>query len=286
LRIDGKTELVGIVGYPIEYTLSPAIHNAAFHVLEMNWLYIPLRVPPGKVESAFRGMKAMGFRGANVTIPHKMESASFVDELKGDASLLGAVNTISFVDGILVGHNTDAEGFADFLKDTGIEVRQASVFIIGAGGASRAVALALVREGASRIFIMNRTPGKAHELRELLKRVNPASEILVRTLDFEGASIARECDLIVNCTPLANEKREELPLNYDSLHSRQWIVDLKYSKPASAFLREADKRGTRTANGEGMLLSQAAASFKVWTGRDAPKKEMREALNSALSHGC
>src|SRR4030042_2079651 len=143
MYINGKTELVGIIGYPIDYTLSPAIHNAAFRAMQMNWLYVPLRVPPGKIKRALEGLRALGCKGANVTIPHKVESASCVDEVRGDADFLGAINTVSVQDGRLVGDNTDTEGFADFLDETGIKVQGASVLLFGAGGASRAVGLVL-----------------------------------------------------------------------------------------------------------------------------------------------
>jgi shikimate dehydrogenase len=279
MYVNGTTELVGIIGYPIDYTLSPTIHNAAFRAMQMNWLYIPLRVPPGRAREALGGLRALGFKGANVTIPHKVESANYVDEMEGDAALLGAINTISLRDGLLVGHNTDTEGFAEFLSEMGIKVRGASTLLIGAGGASRAVGLVMAREGASRIFVMNRTPEKTRELMELLKRRNFASEIFERTFDFHGADVIRECEVIVNCTPLANQSKEELPLDYDCFGEGQWVLDLNYSKSISAFLEEASRRGARTANGEGMLLNQAAASFRIWTGRNPPKQEMKKALS-------
>jgi shikimate dehydrogenase len=283
MNVNGVTELVGIIGYPIDYTMSPAIHNAAFRALEMNWLYVPLRVPPGQAGEAVKGLRALGFRGANVTIPHKVEVARCVDELKGDAALLQAVNTVVVRDGALIGHNTDTEGFAGLLHQAGIALKGSTVLIIGAGGACRAVGLVAAREGAGRIYIMNRTSRKAGELVELLKGANPASEIFERTFDFEGASVAADCDVIINGTPLAERDERQLPLDYECLTSRQWVLDLKYGESGSAFLEAAAGRGARTADGAGMLLAQAAASFRIWTGRNPPRAVMREALNRALS---
>lgn len=283
MHIDGETELVGIIGYPISYTLSPVIHNAAFCDMKMNWLYVPLRVPPGEAGLAVSGLRALGFKGANVTIPHKVESARFLEETKGDAGILGAVNTVVRKNGRLVGYNTDAEGFAAFLGELGVRVRGASAMLIGAGGASRAVALAMAREGASKIFIMNRTPGKAEDFAALLKRAAYSSEISERTFDYRGARVMRECGVIVNCTPLAGEDKGELPLDYSEFREGQWALDLNYSRPVSAFMKGASSRGARTANGEGMLIHQAAASFRLWTGKNPPIKVMREAFGRATA---
>ncbi len=283
MLIDGNTELVGIIGYPIGYTLSPAMHNAAFRARGMNWLYVPLRVPPGKLGQALAGLRALGFRGANITIPHKLEAAGLLDALRGESGLLRAVNTVIVEDGGMIGCNTDVEGFFRFLEEEGIDARGSSCLLIGAGGASRAVALALAGSGAAVLHVMNRTPRKAEELRELLKRASPMSEISIRTFDREGARVLGECDIIVNCTPLAEDDAAELPLDYGLFASGQMAVDLKYSRRRSAFLEEARSRGARTANGEGMLVHQAAASFRLWTGENPPLEEMRAALRNAAA---
>lgn len=282
MHIDGKTEVVGIIGYPIDYTLSPAIHNAAFRSLGMNWLYIPLRVVPGEVEGALKGLRALGLRGANVTIPHKTTTTNFLDELRGDAKLLKTVNTISREGGELVGYNTDSEGFEAFLKESNIDVKGRSATIIGAGGAARAVALALSRLGVARMFVMNRTAERTAELKALLKRAISYSEIFERTFDYEGATVIKESSLIVNCTPRGNTAEDLPPLDLEDFQPGQWVVDLKYGEPG-AFLNEASARGARTANGEGMLLHQAAASFRIWTGRDAPLQVMLEAMQAMTS---
>jgi shikimate dehydrogenase len=283
MRISGETQIVGIVGHSIDYTLSPAIHNAAFNSLEMNWLYVPLRVSPGGLKHAMLGLRALGFKGCNVTIPHKVETAGYMDELRGPAAVLASVNTVVCSDSLLIGYNTDVEGFRSFLGEAGARSSGASVLLIGAGGASRAVALALAEEGAARIFVMNRSQENALELADLLKRVTPATEISLRTFDFEGSRVLGECEMVINCTPLTGSEGSELPLDYEDFNADKWAIDLKYSARGTAFMKEASARGARTADGEGMLLHQAAASFSLWTGREAPLPEMREAYRGEIS---
>lgn len=282
LEIDGHTTLVGLIGHDFHYTLSPAIHNAAFRELGMNWVYVPLPVRPGALVDALRGLKAMGFRGANVTIPHKIEAAMVVDELCGDARLLGAVNTLVVEDDGLRGYNTDVEGFRLFLEEKGILVRGSAALVLGAGGAARAVALALAREGLARLHILNRTVARAVELQELLKGVFPSTEISVGKLDPEGSGVLWECDLAVNCTPLGRAKGEDLPVDYGAFRRGKWAVDLAYGAERSQFLARAEERGAQVADGEGMLIHQAAASFRLWTGRPAPLEAMRSAYRRAI----
>lgn len=279
MEIDGNTQLVGIVGHGIHYTLSPALHNAAFRALRLNWVYVPLRVVPGGVRAALRGLPALDFRGANVTVPHKVEAARLSDELRGDAEVLGAVNTLVVEEGRLVGYNTDPVGFLGLLREVGAKVAGRTVALIGAGGAARAVALAVMREGACTVCVLNRTESRALELRERLKGVDASTEIRVEKLDEEGVKILRECHLVVNCTPLSGE--EELPIDYSDLDGGKWVIDLKYGG-GSSFLRRAAERGARVADGGEMLIHQAAASFTLWTGVDAPLGTMREAYYEAV----
>ncbi|MBN2027760.1 MAG: shikimate dehydrogenase [Actinobacteria bacterium] len=275
--------MIGIVGHGIDYTLSPAIHNAALKSLDMNWLYLPLRVSPGELEHAVRGLRALGFKGFNVTIPHKVEMAGYMNELRGAAATLASVNTVVCTGGRMLGYNTDVEGFNAFLREAGVKPAESSVLLVGAGGAARAVALALAEEGAARIFVMNRSRERALELAALLKRATPATEISLRKFDREGSRILRECSLVVNCTPLASRDESELPLDYGDFTADKWAIDLKYATRGTAFMGAASARGAKTADGEGMLLHQAAASFALWTGREAPLHEMREAYRIDVS---
>ncbi len=279
MEINGSTELTGILGYEIPYTLSPALHNSAFRYYGMNWVYLPLRVAPQGISAAISGLKALGFRGFNVTIPHKLQVVGLVDRLEGDAEAMGAVNTVVIEGGTLVGHNTDAEGFSAFMRELEIAVEGEAVMIIGAGGAARAVALAVARGGASRIMVANRTVDKAESLAEALKKVIPATEISVKSFDREGMREVGECSLVVNCTPLTGEG--DLPLDMEEISPHAWAVDLKYGREKTAFLREAGKKGARIADGAGMLLHQAGISFRLWTGMEPPLARMRSAIEEA-----
>lgn len=281
-RVDGETRLVGLIGYDIAYTLSPTIHNAAFRARGMNWIYLPLRVPPGEAEAAVRGLRAMGFRGANVTVPHKLEAARHADELMGDAALLGAVNTLLVEGERVFGYNTDVEGFQAFMDDEGIRVKGRCAVIIGAGGAARAVALALARAGASPIIIVNRTEERAHDMAGMLKREFPSTEIWVESTDDASSEPGFSAAMVVNCTPADMGKGRLFALPLAGLEEGGWAVDLKYGARSSAFLREASRRGARTADGGGMLVRQAAASFRIWTGEEAPVAEMRAAYDRAM----
>lgn len=278
MKVDGRTSLTGLLGYPIGYTLSPALHNAAFKALGINWLYIPLRVKPGDLEKALTGMKALDFAGGNVTIPHKEKAASLLDRLEGDSRILGAVNTLVRRNDEWVGYNTDGEGFRAFLEEAGWEVRDSSVFLIGAGGAARAVALTLVRLGARKILVMNRTARRGEELAAWLKRHSTMTEIEERAYGLEGSRSMGECEMVINCTPLGRHDIGELPVDYDRLGRGKLVVDLNYDPPRTAFLEEAARRGAATANGGGMLLYQAAESFRLWTGMEPPLREMRAVL--------
>ncbi len=282
-QVDGRTQLVGLIGYGIEGTLSPAMHNAAFHALNLNWIYVPLRVKPGLVAQALQGLLALDFRGANVTVPHKLETAKLVGELKGDAAATGAVNTLVREGEGFSGHNTDVHGFEMLIAERGIEVSGKVACLIGAGGAALAVGLVMARKGAARIYVLNRTPSRAEDLRERLKSSGTSTDIRVEELGPEGARVLKECDLVVNCTPLGAVDRDELPLRYESFREGMWAVDLKYGSTPTAFLREAAARGAVTADGRLMLLHQAAASFRLWTGIPAPLEVMREALREALT---
>ncbi len=280
--MDGRTQLVGLIGYGIDYTLSPAMHNAAFRARGMNWIYVPLRVPPGELTDAVKGLRAMGFRGANVTVPHKLEAARLADELRGDASLLGAVNNLLVEGERLLGYNTDAEGFQSFMEEEGIEAEGQPVLIVGAGGAARAVALAVARKGASHIFIVNRTEERAREAAGLLKRGITSTEIRVERPGREAGEILRRSRLVVNCTPVDAFDEGMLPHPLDGLREGGWAVDLKYGPRESPLLRQAAGWGARIADGSGMLIHQAAASFRVWTGEEPPLAEMRDAYLRAL----
>ncbi len=274
--IGGATRKTGIIGWPVEHSLSPAIHNAAFEVLGLDWVYVPLAVPPGMVPQAIAGLPALGFTGANVTMPHKTEVAGLMHSLSDDARRLQAVNTI-VVDGErLEGHNTDAPGFERFLRqDAGFDPEGKTALILGAGGAARASALALARAALAGLTVAARDPGKAEGMASALEGLGTA--LAVVPLDVAGD---HPSDLIVNATPVGSQGDvlASLPLEGASVY-----VDLLYHPAVTPMQLAARRAGVRAFGGMGLLLHQAALSFELWTGRVAPLEVMSAAAVSSLS---
>ncbi len=274
VRVD--TRLVGVMGWPVAHSLSPAIHNAAFRALGLSWVYVPLPVPPGEVRAALEGLRALGFAGANVTMPHKTEVAGLLGELSEDARRLQAVNTLVVRAEGLAGHNTDAPGFERFLRrDAGFDPDGRSALVYGAGGAARACALALARGGLASLTVAVREPARAEAVREVLRDLSTRIEVV----ELAGAT-GLHPDLLVNATPLG-ARAEELPL--PSIHPELVIVDLLYHPAVTPLLREAREAGATAFGGLGLLLHQAALSFELWTGRAPPLEVMSAAALAELS---
>jgi shikimate dehydrogenase len=206
--VGGTTRLLGVIGWPVEHSLSPAIHNAAFRSLAMDRIYVPLPVEPDDLPRAVEGLRALGFDGANVTMPHKAQSADLADELSDDSRVLHAVNTFVIRDGTVRGENTDVLGFDRFIRqDAAFDPTGCDALILGAGGAARAVALALSRGGAARVVIAVRDVTRANPMIKLLKRVGVQHEVVT----FEDVA-DRSTDLVVNATPVGSDARSIPPL--------------------------------------------------------------------------
>jgi shikimate dehydrogenase len=267
---------VGIIGWPVAHSLSPAIHNAAFAALEMEWVYLPLPVRPGEVPGALQGLIALGFAGANVTMPHKTVAAERSHSLSDDARRLQAVNTLVVEGDELHGHNTDAPGFDRFLRrDAGFEPRGCSALVFGAGGAARAVALALAREGLDRLTLAVRDPAAAVGVERALDGL--ATEL--RVVPFDGAAGLRP-DLVVNATPVG-ARGETLPA--PALGPGQLVIDLLYQPAQTPLQRRAREAGAAAFGGLGLLLHQAALSFELWTGAVPPLAVMSAAALAELA---
>ena len=275
-RIRGSTRKIGVMGWPVEHSLSPVIHNAAFVASGMDWVYVPLPVAPAQLPSALEGLGALGFAGANVTMPHKTRVAELIDDLSADAGLLRAVNTIVVGADGLSGHNSDALGFERFLReDAGFDPGGRTALLFGAGGGARACALALARGGLASLAVAVREPSRADDLRSTLED----SDTVVRVVAFEEASTV-EADLIVNATPLGVHG-ESLPL--PPLVSGVVAVDLLYRPNATPFQSAVREAGGGAFGGLGLLLQQAAISFEIWTGRAAPLPVMSAAALGELA---
>ena len=277
--IGGATHVTGIVGWPVEHSLSPAIHNAAFAAAGLDWAYVPLPVPPEGLPEALTGLAPLGFRGVNVTMPHKTEAADLLEELSEDAQLLRAVNTIVVRGGALEGHNTDALGFGRFLRrDAGFDPAGAEALIYGAGGAARACALALARAGVGRITVAARDEARAAPLASIVQSVGVPLAV-VRPADVEG-SVA---DLVVNATPVGAPGEEPAHPALPRLGPGVLVVDLLYDPPSTDLQRRAREAGATAVGGLGHLLEQAALSFELWTGTPAPLDVMSAAALALLA---
>jgi len=281
--INGHTQLVGLFGWPVEHSISPPMHNAAFRALGLPWCYLPFAVRPDAIATALAGARALGLRGLNATVPHKQALLSLVDELTPAARAIRAVNTILFESGRTLGDNTDAQGFVRALHDEGMDPRGAHALVLGAGGAARAVCYALAESGAS-IAVLNRTPERARSLVAELALQVRASRLSAGPLDAAAVSAGPSPDLVVNATnvgmwPQVNTSPwpDDAPFPPHAL-----AYDLIYNPCETRLMATARAAGARAANGLRMLVHQGAASFALWTGIEPPIEIMLGACEHAL----
>ena len=285
LKITGKTSVCGVIGDPVEHTVSPAMHNAAFSELGLDFIYLPFKVAGPDLANAVRGMRALNIRGLNITIPHKVKVLPLLDEIDPQARTIGAVNTVVNNKGLLKGYNTDAEGFMRALKECGIEVKGRTAVILGAGGAARAVCFALASEGAA-LIILNRTLHSGLELAGDIARAagHPAEALALNARNL--ATALEKGHILVNTTSVGmSPEPSQTLIKSDLLKPRHTIVDIIYNPVKTRLLQEAEKAGASTVNGLDMLVWQGALAFEIWTGQKAPIEVMRkEALRALNGH--
>jgi len=283
-ELTGRTQVVGVIGWPIEHSVSPPMHNAAFRALGLDWCYVPLPVAPNALADAVRGLRALGLRGINVTVPHKQRLLELVDEISPAARAIGAVNTVVVRDGVLFGHNTDAAGFIRALREAGMEPEGRRVLVLGAGGAARAVVYALAGL-AEEVTILNRTPDRAERLAADLMALGGRARLRAGPLTVERVrSAAPDVELVVNTTSVGMWPRtdatpwpEAVPFPVGA-----WAYDLVYNPRETLFLRRARAAGCLGADGLMMLVHQGAEAFTMWTGVEAPVDVMFRACVRAL----
>ncbi len=276
--VSARTKLLGIIGHPVGHSLSPRMHNAAFAADGVDYVYVAMDVVPDRLPAAVGGLAALGFVGFNVTMPHKKAILPLLDELDKTARLSGAVNTVVAGEDRLRGLNTDGSGFVEACGEAGVSLARRRVLILGTGGAAAAIAVAVLGEGASRLYIVNRTIERAEELRAKLSEVAREVEILVGP--FDGVDkVAAEAEVLINATYLGMKKRDPLPLPAESLSAEKVVCDAVYLAGAeTALIRRAREAGTRTVSGERMLLYQGVQAQRIWTGREPNVKAMSDAL--------
>lgn len=279
--ISGHTKLVCIIGHPIQGSLSPTMHNAAFASHNLDWAYVAFDVTPGGLGRAVEGARALGIAGLNVTMPHKTSVIDYLDIVSEEASGAGSVNTIVNNQGKLEGYSTDGEGFIRSLADNGEEVAGSSVFLLGAGGAGRAIAYALAGKGAARIALFDTDTSAAERTAGAISSSGAKTETEIIPGKSEAAPALADAGLVINATPLGKTHTDELTFLVDGLTAKHFVADLSTVPPLSALLVAAQKRGCKVMGGLEMLVHQGALSYKLWTGREAPLNVMRRSVGLA-----
>jgi len=281
IKINSHTQIYGIIGYPVRHSFSPYMHNAAFQKAKLNAVYLAFEVSPENLRDALLGMKVLGISGVNVTVPHKEACIPFLDEIYPTAKLIGAVNTIHLKDGKLIGYNTDGKGFIRALEVIlKLKPKGKRFFILGAGGAARAIGFSLVQEGAKEVVFYDIVRSKAENLVIALRSNFPNAKIdLMPSLPN---SPLKEFDCLVNATPIGMKKEDPIVIDPKLFHPKLFVCDLVYNPPQTKLLKAARSKHLKVMNGLGMLLYQGVLSWEIWTGKKAPISTMREALEKAV----
>ena len=285
MRINSETRLYALIGDPVEHSFSPLMHNAAFQILGLNRVYLALQVKPRDLKQAVEGIRSLGIRGFNVTIPHKVSIMKHLDEVDSKAADIGAVNTVLNRNGKLTGYNTDGAGAVAALKGENVDPVGKKVVLLGAGGAARALSF-YIAPYARRLVILNRTESKAAFLAEAVKE---RLKIDVSCGGLTSGNLSREladADILINATSAGMYPNVEETLVDRSLIRPDMIVlDIVYNPPETRLLREARAAGAKGVNGIMMLVHQGALSFEIWISEKPPIEVMLEAVEKALRRG-
>ena len=281
MNIKGSTNIVGLIGHPVEHSFSPPMHNAAFDALGLNYAYVAFDVNPNDLKSAIEGAASLNINGFNVTIPHKIEVIRHLDELDEVAGLIGAVNTIDFKN--LKGYNTDGIGAIKAIEEV-TQVKDKNVVVAGAGGASRAISFYLAKFGAASITILNRNVEKAQSLARDVSKSDLIDEVKSDSISQISSHLSN-ADILVDTTPLGMDPHidDEPIAKADAMHEDLVVFDAVYNPNETVLIKEAIKAGAKPVYGIKMLLYQGAESFEIWTGKKAPIDVMEKALRKTLN---
>jgi shikimate dehydrogenase len=281
MDINAHTQFCGVIGNPVEHSLSPAIHNAAFQKLGLNFVYLAFRVKA--IGDAIKGLRSLGnFRGASVTIPHKVASVPFLDSVETIARHIGAINTIVAADGVLTGYNTDATGALRALREGGVTLKGRQVLVLGSGGAARAIAFALGREaGINRLTILGIDD---RERTDLARDLQSKTGMVVQESSLDESTLQQflpNAHVLIHCTPIGMSPNvQETSVPAVLLHAGLTVMDIVYNPRDTQLLKDAKAAGCRTIPGFEMFLHQAVAQFELWTNQIAPVDVMRSVLES------
>jgi shikimate dehydrogenase len=282
MAISGKTQVCGVIGDPIAHTLSPAMHNAAFKHLKLDFVFLAFKVTAADLENAMHGMRGLGIRGLNITMPHKTAIIRYLANLDSNVEFLGSANTILNDAGKLFGFNTDGSGALHALRESGVNPEGKNVLLLGAGGAAKAIAYSLAQD-AGALCILNRVPEKAAVLADALNRVL-GKEVVGGALSPSAVQKnLQDADILVNATSVGMHPHVD-----QSLVAPQWlkpdlaVMDIVYNPVETKLAKVAKAAGAHVISGVEMLLYQGAVSFQIWTGHAAPIEVMRAAALKQL----
>lgn len=284
-RITGHTELIGLMAYPIRHSSSPAMHNAAFAKLGLDYAYLAFEVDNDSLEGAVQGIRSLKLVGSNVSMPNKTVVHKYLDKLSPAAEMCGAVNTIVNEDGVLTGHITDGTGYMMSLKDNGVDVIGKKMTIVGAGGAATAIEIQAALDGVAEISIFNRKDEFWANAEETVRKINEKTNCKAQLFDLADLDKLKEeiasSYLFTNATGMGMKPLEGQTYIPDKSFLRPDIIvsDVVYYPRETELLRMAKEVGCKTMNGLGMMLFQGAAAFKMWTGEDMPIEYMKEKLD-------
>ena len=282
MAVNYKAELVGVLGYPVAENPTCVMQEAAFAALGLNWRYLTMEVKPENLADAMRGVRALGMRGINLTIPHKVTVMSLLDEIAPDAKVIGAVNTVYREGDRLIGANTDGKGFLRGLREAQIDPQGKRVAVLGAGGAARAITFELAFAGARELIVINRSEERGRQLAAALRKDTSAA---VQFVPWSSTYVALpEIDILVNATSIGlYPDVEALPdVSLDQARADLFVCDVIPNPPDTRLMQLARSRGLRTLNGLSMLVHQGTIGFELWTGQAAPEAVMKEALRKAF----
>ena len=284
-RITGHTELIGLMAYPIRHSSSPAMHNAAFAKLGLDYAYLAFEVDNDSLEGAVQGLRSLKLVGSNVSMPNKTVVHKYLDKLSPAAEMCGAVNTIVNEDGVLTGHITDGTGYMMSLKDNGVDVIGKKMTIVGAGGAATAIEIQAALDGVAEISIFNRKDEFWANAEETVRKINEKTNCKAQLFDLADLDKLKEeivsSYLFTNATGMGMKPLEGKTYIPDKSFLRPDLIvsDVVYYPRETELLRMAKEVGCKTMNGLGMMLFQGAAAFKMWTGEDMPIEYMKEKLD-------
>ena len=278
MNIKGSTNIVGLIGHPVEHSFSPPMHNAAFNALNMDWAYVAFDVNPFNVKSAIEGAKSLNIKGFNVTIPHKIEVMKYLDEIDEVAGLIGAVNTIDFKS--MKGYNTDGIGAVKAIEEV-TSIKNKNVVVAGAGGASRAISFYIAKYGAESVTILNRNVEKAQSLADDINLIDDVNADSIKNIKGHVA----DADILIDTTPVGMHPNvnDDAIICAEDMHEDLVVFDAVYNPNETSLIKEAIKANAKPVYGIKMLLYQGVESFKIWTGQNPPVDVMEDALKKTLN---